>query len=153
MIKLSKLADYGIVVMTHLARAGGRTQASTQAIAQATQIPSPMAGKVLKVLARGGLLRSQRGVRGGYELARPAASITVADIIEVLDGPIALTECVDEGGGDCDLEALCPARVNWQRINAAIRDALAGVTLAEMTDGIPAAFLSPEERRLMHAGG
>ena len=139
MIKLSKLADYGIVIMTHLARPGS-VQASAQEIAQATRIPQPMAQKILKTLAREGLLRSQRGVKGGYELARPAGSITVAQIIETLDGPIAVTDCVDGAVGDCVIESLCPARTNWARINSAIRDALEDVTLSEMASAIPPAF-------------
>ncbi len=138
-IRLSKLADYGIVIMTHLARPGGK-QASAQEIAQATRVPQPMAQKILKALTRDGLLRSQRGVKGGYELARAARSITVAQIIEALDGPIAVTDCVDGGAGDCVIESLCPARTNWERINSAIRDALEEVTLAEMASAIPAAF-------------
>lgn len=150
MIKLSKLADYGIVVMTHLARPG--MQASAHAIAEATRIPPPMASKVLKALARDGLLRSQRGVKGGYELARPASAITVAEIIESLDGPIAVTDCVDGAPGDCVIESLCPARTNWERINTAIRGALDGVTLAEMADAIPAAFLRPEDMERRSVG-
>ena len=142
MIKLSKLADYGIVIMTHLARPGG-VQASAQEIALATRIPPPMAQKILKALAKDGLLRSQRGVKGGYELARAARSITVAQIIEALDGPIAVTDCVDGAPGDCVIESLCPARTNWERINSAIRDALEEVTLAEMAEAIPVAFRRP----------
>lgn len=145
MIKLSKLADYGIVIMTHLARPG-RGQSSAHEIAQATQVPPPMASKILKALARDGLLRSQRGVKGGYELARPATAISVAEIIETLDGPIAVTDCVDGAPGDCMIESLCPARTNWERINSAIRDALAEVTLAEMANAIPAAFRQPLDR-------
>lgn len=145
MIKLSKLADYGIVIMTHLARPGG-TQASAQEIALATHIPPPMASKILKSLARAGLLRSQRGVKGGYELARPAFSISVAAIIEALDGPIAVTDCVDGATGDCLIESLCPARTNWERINTVIRGALEGVTLGEMAGAIPRAFLAVDQR-------
>lgn len=137
-IRLSKLADYGIVIMTHLARPGG-VQASAQEIAQATRIPQPMAQKILKALAREGLLRSQRGVKGGYELARAARAINVAQIIEALDGPIAITDCVDGAAGDCLIESLCPARTNWARINSAVRDALEEVTLAEMAEAVPAA--------------
>jgi FeS assembly SUF system regulator len=145
LIRLSKLADYGIVIMTHLARPGG-VQSSAQEIAHATRIPQPMASKILKVLARGGLLRSQRGVKGGYELARPAGMITVAEIIETLDGPIAVTDCVDGASGDCVIESLCPARTNWERINGAIREALGEVTLAEMAHAVPAAFGRPLDR-------
>jgi FeS assembly SUF system regulator len=137
-IRLSKLADYGIVIMTHLARPGS-VQASAQEIAQATRIPQPMAQKILKALAREGLLRSQRGVKGGYELARAARGINVAQIIEVLDGPIAITDCVEHAAGDCLIESLCPARTNWERINSAIRDALEEVTLAEMAEAATAA--------------
>lgn len=146
MIKLSKLADYGIVIMTHLARPAGG-QSSAQAIARATRIPQPTTSKILKALARDGLLSSQRGVNGGYELGRSAGSITVAQIIVALDGPIAVTDCVDGAVGSCVIERLCPARTNWERINAAIRDALDGVTLAEMASGIPLAFRSMPERQ------
>ena len=151
MIRLSKLADYGIVMMTHLARMrsvpGDQAQCSAQAIAAATSIAPPMASKILKLLGRSDLLRSQRGAHGGYELARSAAEITVADIIEALEGPIALTECIEDAEGDCCIEALCPTRTNWQRINAAIREALAGISLDEMAHAVPEAFLFESERR------
>lgn len=148
MIRLSKLADYGIVIMTHLARHPERQQATPE-IAAATNVPQPMAGKILKVLARAGLLVSHRGARGGYGLARSADAITVAAIIEALDGPIAVTECSDVATSECDIELLCPARVNWQRINHAIREALSGITLAEMAQAIPAAFLLPNEQAVL----
>jgi FeS assembly SUF system regulator len=144
-IRLSKLADYGIVIMTHLARHPERQQ-STPEIAAATNVPQPMASKILKVLARAGLLVSHRGARGGYGLASSAHVITVAAVIEALDGPIAVTECSDVATSECDIELLCPARVNWQRINEAIRVALSGITLAEMAQAIPSAFLLPQER-------
>jgi FeS assembly SUF system regulator len=145
MIRLSKLADYGIVIMTHLARHGGK-QHATHEIAAATHVPEPMASKILKTLVRAELLGSQRGAHGGYSLLRPATAITVADVIEALDGPIALTTCTEPGLGDCMIEQLCPARTNWQRINEAIREALAGITIDEMAHGIPSAFMLPEER-------
>jgi FeS assembly SUF system regulator len=139
LIRLSKLADYGIVIMTTLARRrGGHPNAAE--IAAEAHIPQPMASKILKALARGGLLVSQRGVKGGYALARPAATISVADVITALDGPIALTACIEDGPGECGIEALCPARANWQRINDAIRGALDGITVAEMAGAFPQAF-------------
>jgi FeS assembly SUF system regulator len=144
-IRLSKVADYGIVLMTHLARHPGRQQATPE-IAAATAVPQPMAGKILKALARAELLASHRGARGGYGLARGAGEITVAEIIEALDGPIALTECIEAGPRECYIEPLCPARTNWQRINRVIREALDGITLAEMAQAIPSAFLLPLER-------
>jgi FeS assembly SUF system regulator len=145
-IRLSKLADYGIVMMTHLARQPGRQQATPE-IAAATAVPQPMASKILKALTRSELLVSQRGAHGGYGLARDAGEITVAEIIEALDGPIALTECVQRATSECDIERLCPARTNWRRINRAIREALDGITLAEMAQTIPDAFLLPRERQ------
>lgn len=145
MIRLSKLADYGIVIMAHLARTPDRQQATSE-IALATSVPQPMASKILKVLARAGLLVSHRGVHGGYSLQRDPDTITVAAIIEALDGPIALTECIEASTSECDIERLCIARTNWRRINEAIREALAGITLAEMAGAIPDAFLLPRER-------
>lgn len=143
MIRLSKLADYGIVMMTNMARHPGR-QHSAAGIAAESYIPLPMASKILKALARGGLLVSHRGAKGGYGLARPAAFISVADVITALDGPIALTACIEDGPGECDIEGVCPARANWQRINDAIRRALDGITVAEMSQTVPAAFAVPQ---------
>jgi FeS assembly SUF system regulator len=144
-IKLSKLADYGIVIVTHFAREGER-QHATHEIAAATHVPPPMASKILKQLARAGLLASHRGAHGGYSLARPAARVSVAQVIEALDGPIALTSCTEPGPGDCMIEQLCLARTNWQHINQAIREALDGITIEEMARAIPDAFMLPEER-------
>ncbi len=144
MIRLSRLSDYGIVILTRLAREPGRAlPAST--LAGTTSVSTAMTGKVLKLLTRAELLTSLRGAHGGYALARPATAITVAEVIEALDGPIALTSCVDPTTGECGIERLCPARANWQRINRAIRDALAGISLADMAQAIPEAFRAPRE--------
>jgi FeS assembly SUF system regulator len=138
-IRLSRLADYGIVIMTHMARGPERQQTAPEIAAQ-THLPLPMASKILKGLVHAGLLVSHRGAKGGYGLARAAREISVADVIVALEGPIALTACIEDGPGECDLEALCPARANWRRINDAIREALQGVTLMEMAQAVPAAF-------------
>jgi FeS assembly SUF system regulator len=141
-IRLSKLADYGIVIMTHMARHADRQHSAVEIAAEA-HLPQPMASKILKGLARAGLLTSSRGAKGGYVLARPATAINVADIITALEGPIALTACIEDGPGECDIEAMCPARANWQRINDAIRGALEEISLAEMAHAIPPAFAGP----------
>lgn len=146
MIRLSKLADYGIVIATHLARHPERQQTAPE-ISAATSVPAPMTSKILKLLTRGEILVSHRGARGGYGLARPAVAITITEVIEALDGPIAMTSCIEPEPGECGILSLCPARANWQRINSAVREALDGVTLAEMAHGIPEAFLLPGERR------
>lgn len=136
MIRLSRIADYGIVVLSEFARRPDAVR-SAQEMAAATRVPGPVTSKILKALARGGLLTSQRGVKGGYALARAPERITVAQIIAVLDGPIALTACTEDGAGHCTIEAFCPTRAHWQRINEAIHDALDGVTLADMRAGGP----------------
>ena len=132
MIRMTKQADYGIVLLTRLAQEQDRLFNATE-LAQETQLPAPTVSKILKILARSGLLVSHRGVKGGYALARSAAEVTVVEIITALDGPVAITECIDDTPGECTQEAFCSVRGNWQRINEAIRGALEEITLAEMT--------------------
>ena len=131
MIKLSRMADYGVVLMTRLAQDAGTLRTAPD-LAAAASLPIPTASKILKLLTQEGLLDSHRGTKGGYALARPAAEISVADIIGAVDGPISLTECGDSEGVNCDFEALCPTRTNWQRISEAVAGALRSVSLAEM---------------------
>lgn len=130
MLKLSKLADYATVLMTAIAADSGRVQNGLE-LAERTHVPSPTVAKLLKMLARGGLLESLRGAHGGYRLARSADKISVADVIGALEGPIAVTECSQHGSG-CGIESTCAARANWRLINTAIRQALEAVTLASM---------------------
>lgn len=136
MIRITKQTDYGIVLLTHLA-AHPERQFNAPDLAQETHLPLPMVSKILKLLVREGILRSQRGVKGGYFLAREAAAVTMAEIIASLEGPIAITECIDEGGL-CSHTTMCGVRTNWQRINDALLSALTGITLAEMALPLPA---------------
>ena len=129
---MTKQADYGIVLMTRMAREPERF-VNASALAGDVQLPLPTVSKILKRLARSGLLESHRGVKGGYCLSREAEGISVAEIITALDGPIAITECIDDTPGECSQESFCDVRANWQRINHAIRHALEDITLAEMT--------------------
>jgi FeS assembly SUF system regulator len=131
MLRVTKLADYGIVLLTHFAAHPGTYNARD--MAKVVRLPLPVVSKVLKLLARTGLLVSQRGTKGGYALALPPQEITVAAIIRALEGPIAVTECTDAVHGDCGLQTGCPVRTNWHLINLAIHRALEGITLAEMT--------------------
>lgn len=131
MMRLAKLTDYGIVLLTHLAR-DVQQGWSARALSEAVSLPLPVVSKILKALVHHGILLSERGVRGGYRLARDPDHVSVADIIHALDGPIALTDCSDRSGGGCTLERLCPARTNLQRINRAVRDALADLSLTRM---------------------
>ncbi len=131
MIKLSRMADYGVILMTQLTRESGAV--TTAADLSATcALPLPTVSKLLKELAQNGLLTSHRGTKGGYALARVADDISMADIIGAVEGPIALTDCIEADGSMCEIEALCPTRTNWRRINDVMTQALAGVSLAEM---------------------
>ena len=137
MLRVTKLADYGIVLMTHFASYPEGQMHNARDLAAEVRLPLPMVSKILKVLAREDLLVSHRGTKGGYSLARAADGITIADIIQALEGPIAVTECTDKVNGDCNLERLCPVRSNWHRINEAIREALEKISLAEMRRPFP----------------
>ena len=132
MIRLSRLADYAVVVMSQIAVGPQRLHTAPE-LACEIRLPATTVSKVLKLLHHADLVTSHRGAQGGYAIARPAAAISVADIISAVDGPIALTDCIEEAPGACDLEAICPARRNWQAINDAVRGALAGVSLADVT--------------------
>jgi FeS assembly SUF system regulator len=135
MLRLSKLADYGTVIMTFMARSEGEVH-SAHDIAAQVGIAAPTVSKVLKMLARDELVISTRGSRGGYVLARPAAAITMAEIISAMEGaPLGLTEC-STAPGSCVQESSCSIRTNWQRINQVIVRALEEVSLAEMTQPV-----------------
>lgn len=139
MIRIARLTDYAIVLLTHFARMADQAHTARD-LAARTGIPLPTVCKVLKALSRGGLLVSQRGVKGGYTLARPAAEISIAGIIGALDGPIAMTECSAHAPGLCELEPGCPVRGNWRRINQVVQRALDGLTLGDMTAPLPRQF-------------
>jgi len=142
MLRLSKLTDYAVVVLVRLSREEGVQ--TSPGIAVATGIPEPTVAKVLKTLAAGGLVASQRGARGGYRLMRPLSAIPVADVIAAVDGPIALTACVDGSATECESQGLCPMRGRWDPVNEAIQQALVNITLADMQEAsIPRAFRVP----------
>lgn len=148
MIKLSKLADYGIVLLAyfvsdHQGPDGTPGVWTTRELAEASQVPLPTVSKVMKVLCRGALVHSQRGVHGGYRLARAPKDISVVDMIVAMEGPIAMTECSVTRPSRCDLEAACPVASNWQRINRTVVDALAGLTLMDMKPPRPQSPVRP----------
>jgi FeS assembly SUF system regulator len=135
MLRLSKLADYAVVVLTRLADEDHHPHDAVQTspgIAGATGVPEPTVAKVLKALAGAELVASQRGARGGYRLLRPLHAIAVADVIRAIDGPIALTACVEGSATGCEAQGLCPMRGRWDPVNDAIHRALSGITLADM---------------------
>ncbi len=137
MIRISRLSDYGVVLLSRFAAEPPDTVHSARELADASGIPLPTVSKILKALTRAGLLTSRRGTQGGYGLARRPAEISVADVIGCLDGPIALTDCSTESDASCDIEVRCPVRTNWQRITDAVREALEAIPLTEMTVAFP----------------
>ncbi len=139
MLRLSRLTDYAVVVLVHLSRA--EAVETSPGVAHAIGIPEPTVAKVLKSMAQAGLVVSQRGARGGYRLIRPLASIAIADIIRAIDGPIALTACVEGSGNECESQSLCPMAGRWGPVNEAISEALNAITLADMAEAaIPRAL-------------
>ena len=131
MIRLARLTDYGIMLLTLMARDRQAAPRSAREVADRSRLPRPTVSKLLKALAHGGLLETHRGARGGFRLAKPPEDVSVADIIAALEGPIGITECTAHPG-QCGVEPLCPVRTNWKRINGAVLQALRGITLAEM---------------------
>jgi FeS assembly SUF system regulator len=120
MIRISRLTDYGIVLMSHIATHGGRVHNAAEVASE------------VHLLAKEGLLESRRGVKGGYGLVRRPHDISLGQIIKALEGPIAITACTNEHPGDCEHEPICPVRGHWRLINLAIRQALDSITLADM---------------------
>jgi Rrf2 family protein len=138
MVRLSSLSDQAVVLMQAAstrcgAHAHGGSLTSAAELAAATGIHVPTAQKLVSLLTRAGLLKSSRGAGVGIRLARPAAAISLADVVEAVEGPIALTACVEQGGAhQCEREAVCAVRPHWGPVNAAVRGALAHVSLASL---------------------
>ena len=132
-MRLSSLADYAVVMMSAAARhCGGAARLNATSLASETGLPLPTVQKLVSRLGAAGLIESARGTGGGFRLSRPPAAISLADIIEAIEGPIALTTCVDEARHDCALEGDCRVRPHWGVVNGAVRGALAGVSLASL---------------------
>jgi len=131
-MRLSSMADYSVVIMAAAARHCGGARVSAADLAAETRLPAPTVQKLVSRLSKAGLLRSSRGVGGGLQLARPAAAITLADIVEAVEGPIALTSCVEEGRHDCTLEDACAMRAHWPGVIEALRGGQANVPLTQL---------------------
>ena len=130
MLRMSKMTDYGIVLMSYLA-SKTQQQHSAHTLSDAVKVPLPTVRKVLKALCHANLLRSERGAQGGYNLTRSPKNISVAEIITALEGPIALTECVSDES-HCEQESHCDVQTNWTQINNAVYHALDEVKLSNM---------------------
>lgn len=151
-MRLSSMTDYAVVIMSAAARhcgtcslieqAGGpysgknRARVSASQLAEETGLPAPTVQKLVSKLSAAGLMRSSRGAGGGLRLARPPAAISLADIVEAVEGPIALTTCVDRSKSDCTLDSCCNVKGHWPQVNAAVRGALAQVALTQLVEEV-----------------
>ncbi len=138
MLRISKLTDYGLVLLTHMAQEEGPGVRTAQELAESSRVPLPTASKILKELSKAGVVVSHRGRKGGYTLSRPATQISVAAVVEALEGPVALTECSTTDCG-CSLEPTCLAKGNWGPISRAIHRTL---------QRLPLSALGPKAARL-----
>lgn len=142
MLKITRLSDYAVVIMGQLASEDPAVKTAKD-LAVKTGLPLPAVSKILKSLARSKLVESQRGVLGGYRLARSASHVSVADVIEAVEGPVALTDCgADIASEGCEFNGQCSVRANWLRINQVVRRALANISVQDMT-------LPPQRERLV----
>lgn len=131
MMRITNLADYSLILMSQLSHDTDSLH-SAISLSEKTGVPVPTVSKLLGCLARNNLLTSQRGFNGGFRLSRSANDISIAEIIEAVDGPIALTACAEEDN-DCDMLKVCTMRTHWQAINNAVKSALQGITLYEIS--------------------
>lgn len=150
-MRLSSMADYAVIIMSAAARHCGtcalveqvagspirsRARISAAQLAEETGLPVPTVQKLVSKLSAAGLMRSSRGTGGGIKLARPPATISLADIVEAVEGPIALTSCLDRVKSDCTLEEGCNVKGHWPQVNAAVRGALAQVALTQLVEEV-----------------
>ncbi|MGB9154344.1 MAG: SUF system Fe-S cluster assembly regulator [Alphaproteobacteria bacterium] len=138
MIRLSRLTDYAVTLLSHMGKEGEENLWAASDLAETSGLPMPTVAKIMKLLTKSNLITAQRGASGGYRLARPMTDISVAAIIEAMDGPIAITDC-SEGSlhQGCRVESLCPVSEGWNKVNRVVRSALENVTLAEMYAPLP----------------
>ena len=136
MIRMSKETDYGIVVLAYFASAQAGLKRNAREVAMENQLPLPMVRKILKTLAREGLLISRRGAKGGYSLVRRGERISIAEIVKAMEGPLAMTECI-EAPGECRHEPVCGFRTSWHKINEIVFEVLNRTTLSDLTGPLP----------------
>ncbi|TVV72239.1 SUF system Fe-S cluster assembly regulator [Sphingomonas solaris] len=131
-MRLTSLTDYAVVMLSAAARHAPAARLTATLLADETGVPLPTAQKLMGRLAGAGLLHSARGTGGGFVLARDPSAISLADIVEAVEGPIAMTACVEDGRHDCGLEEACRVKPHWSAVNDAVKGALGGVSLATL---------------------
>ena len=135
MLRVTKLTDYATVVLTVLAARPGAVLSAPE-LAESSGLEQPTVAKLLKPLAAAGLVQGFRGASGGYRLAKPAESVSLIEIVEAMEGPLAITECSHDQS-QCGIAQQCGVRSNWRLINDVLAEALRGVTLAQMLHPLP----------------
>lgn len=125
------MTDYAVALLTQMVSEAKGVWAASD-LAEITGLPSPTVAKILKRLTKSGIITARRGALGGYSLSQAARSLSIAAIIEAIDGPIAITDCADGGDHSCRVEPICPMSSGWNMVNHAIREALKNVSLADM---------------------
>jgi len=153
MVRLGKLTDYGLVLLTCLAKSEGFTLRTARDLAVESGLPLPTVSRLLQELLRSGLLASHRGIKGGYTLARPPREISVIDVIAALEGPLAITECSTEVAGICDLEPSCPIKSNQRIINQAVRGVLERITLSHLIQRLELTTIRDAQGKLVPTVG
>ena len=141
MIRITRETDYGIVLLSFMAVAPRKDVSTARDLAARACLSVPMASKILKALARAGLLISHRGAKGGYGLARAPEKISVGEVIAALEGPIGITECAS-APGCCEQEPVCPARHGWRRVSNQVRQFLERIPLSDLY-GEPGSLIQP----------
>ncbi len=131
MLRITKITDYGFILLAHMANQGQDLLYNAKDLSAAIEIPLPTVSKVLKILTQGGILKSHQGSKGGYSLSRPAKQISAAEIVEAVEGPVAITDC--SGIDGC--ERNCQVGNSWQKVNGTIVRALKELSLADMAKG------------------
>ena len=131
MIRITKITDYGFILLAYMASQDEVLLHNAKDLAATSGVALPTVSKVLKILTQGNILKSHQGSKGGYSLARPASEISAAEIIEAVEGPVAITDCSSADGCERD----CQVSKSWQRVNDAVIGSLQGLMLADMTDG------------------
>lgn len=149
MVRLGKLTDYGLVLMTCMARGTGESLRTARDLARESRVPVSTVSKLLKQLLQSGLLTSHRGTKGGYVLARAPRHISVVEIISAIEGPMALTECSTDVTGLCSLEPRCPIKTNQQIINQAVLGVLDKITLSDLIAPLQLTSLTDARGRIV----
>lgn len=132
MLRIGKLTDYALLILSQMARDPLSVLSATH-LADRLRLSAPTVSKILKILSEAGLVSSTRGAEGGYRLGRAASEITVADIIAAMEGQIAMTECCEKINL-CGIDAVCTLRNNWRKINGMVQQLLGGITISDMLE-------------------